>query len=106
MVGNVAEWVADWFEAEYYFVSPVENPKGVLRQAGMGKKIVARWQVGSPVQSRCGVPFGNMTTSLRSGQILGFRCAKDTPKMEVARGSDFLGCYLCQNLILDSETTT
>ena len=40
MVGNVAEWVADWFEAEYYAVSPAENPKGPPNKRD-GKKIVA-----------------------------------------------------------------
>ena len=28
MVGNIAEWVADYFDADYYQVSPRENPTG------------------------------------------------------------------------------
>jgi formylglycine-generating enzyme required for sulfatase activity len=28
MAGNVREWVADWFAAEYFSASPTENPKG------------------------------------------------------------------------------
>lgn len=28
MVGNVWEWVADWYSAEYYLNSPAENPTG------------------------------------------------------------------------------
>ncbi len=28
MAGNVAEWVADWYGAAYYSVSPTENPTG------------------------------------------------------------------------------
>ena len=28
MVGNVAEWVADWYSATYYSESPAANPTG------------------------------------------------------------------------------
>jgi formylglycine-generating enzyme required for sulfatase activity len=28
MVGNAAEWTADWYDADYYANSPVENPGG------------------------------------------------------------------------------
>ena len=28
MAGNAAEWVADWYSADYYFSSPIQNPQG------------------------------------------------------------------------------
>ena len=80
MVGNVAEWVSDWFDAEYYFVSPAENPKGPPT-SGMGKKSWrgASWFAGSE-QMRCA--FREYDDIVASGQILGFRCAMDAPKVE------------------------
>ncbi len=80
MVGNVAEWVADWFDAEYYAVSPAENPKGPPT-SGMGKKSWrgASWFAGSE-QMRCA--FREYDDIVASGQILGFRCALDAPKEE------------------------
>lgn len=80
MAGNVAEWVADWFDMEYYAVSPAVNPKGPPT-SGMGKKSWrgASWFAGSD-QMRCA--FREYDDIVASGQILGFRCAKDAPQVE------------------------
>ena len=80
MAGNVAEWVADWFDMEYYAVSPAINPKGPAT-SGMGKKSWrgASWFAGSE-QMRCA--FREYDDIVASGQILGFRCAKDAPFVE------------------------
>ena len=81
MAGNVSEWVSDWFSAEYYKVSPTENPQGP--STGQNKTLkgsnylhwynpnhpfddnplLAEWRGGS----------NPGTTSLSAG----FRCAKD-----------------------------
>jgi iron(II)-dependent oxidoreductase len=80
MVGNVAEWVSDWFDMDYYTVSPRENPKGP-ETSGMGKKSErgANWFSGSK-QMRCA--FREYDDIVASGQIRGFRCAMDVPKEE------------------------
>ena len=80
MVGNVAEWVSDWFDIDYYTVSPRENPKGP-ETSGMGKKSKrgANWFSDSE-QMRCA--FREYDDIAASGQIRGFRCAMDAPKEE------------------------
>ncbi len=80
MVGNVAEWVSDWFDTDYYSVSPKENPKGP-KTSGMGKKSWrgASWFAGLD-HMRCA--FREYDDIVASGQIIGFRCAMDAPKVE------------------------
>jgi formylglycine-generating enzyme required for sulfatase activity len=71
MVGNVAEWVADWYSPTYYSESPVDNPTGPVT----GEDHVMR-----------GSSFRNikayLTTFYRSwygnGNDQGFRCASST----------------------------
>lgn len=52
VVGNVWEWVADWYDAQYYARSPLRNPLGPLS----GHLRVVRggaWVVADPRQLRC-----------------------------------------------------
>ncbi len=69
MVGNVEEWVADWYAGDYYFRSPQNNPQG----PSMGKaKVIrgeARKSARSAVRSFC-------PPKLRQSHY-GFRCAQD-----------------------------
>lgn len=80
MAGNVAEWVSDWFDQDYYTVSPRENPKGP-KNSGMGKKSWrgASWFAGFD-HMRCA--YRDYDDIVASGQIIGFRCAMDAPKEE------------------------
>jgi sulfatase modifying factor 1 len=73
MAGNVVEWVADYYDKDYYSNSPASNPKG----PAVGKFRVIRgggWHSG-PSCNR--VYFRN---ALAQGWLdfnVGFRCAKD-----------------------------
>ena len=76
ITGNVWEWVADWFDAEYYRSSPVDNPQGprsgVDKIQRGGSWLCARNScLGYRVAAR-------MRTEPESGNNnLGFRCAAD-----------------------------
>lgn len=76
MAGNAAEWVADWYDREYYQKSPARNPTG---PAG-GEKHVIRGG------SWADVPAGIRTTARISAEpdfqdrTVGVRCAMDLPR--------------------------
>jgi len=74
MAGNVNEWVADWFQSDYYAASPLSDPRGPVA----AKARVVRG--GSWLDNLYGVRAG-----LRRGEPpdsafvnLGFRCAEST----------------------------
>lgn len=75
MLGNVWEWVSDWFDIDYYRVSPKDNPKG----PAAGK-----------FRTRRGGSSANLVTHVRSAtryrgppdkrhHILGLRVARSMP---------------------------
>jgi formylglycine-generating enzyme required for sulfatase activity len=76
VAGNAAEWVADWYDREYYQKGPDKNPKG----PDSGEKKVVRG--GSWVD----LPAALRVTARVSAEpefqdrTIGFRCAKDAEK--------------------------
>ena len=72
MTGNALEWVSDWYDADYYKVTPIENPTG----PGSGKFHVVRgggWHTGpmcSQVYHRTGLQSNWLDFNV------GFRCVK------------------------------
>jgi len=73
MVGNVREWVADYYAEDYFTVSPVENPQGPEK---------TRWRVikggGWYSGKSCNmVHVRNALPGSWSDFNVGFRCARD-----------------------------
>jgi len=78
MAGNVREWVADYYQTDYYLNGPLKNPPG----PGIGQFRVIRgggWLSGS---SCVAVYRRNALASNWVDFAVGFRCAKDAPGSE------------------------
>jgi len=72
MTGNVWEWTHDWYERNYYSISPLENPQGP--EAGTVK--VFRGAGWIDVDERNWMPsFRNYADPLERAPTIGFRCA-------------------------------
>ena len=75
MTGNVSEWVADWYDKEYYRNSPPKNPQGPLTGTFRG------WRGGSWNDHHSRLESADRAKNgpnVRKDTV-GFRCAQDAP---------------------------
>lgn len=75
MAGNVSEWVADWYAADYYATSPADNPQGP--QDGWGRVVRGSSWYSDWVELPTYYRSGTGATSTTNGR--GFRCASSAP---------------------------
>ncbi|UVT18906.1 MAG: formylglycine-generating enzyme family protein [Nitrospira sp.] len=76
ITGNVAEWTADWYDANYYSKSPVRNPTGPSN----GQYRVLRGGAWSTVLVYLRSAYRLWSTPTHRKSNIGFRCAQDVPK--------------------------
>ncbi|HLF90931.1 MAG TPA: SUMF1/EgtB/PvdO family nonheme iron enzyme [Anaerolineales bacterium] len=75
MVGNVSEWIADWYSATYYQTSPVENPLGP--ETGDRRVVRGGWYGAFEDSLSVWKRFTNNAGT--SSDYIGFRCVLPTP---------------------------
>ena len=72
LAGNTWEWVADWYDENYYERSPAHNPLGP--EEGDSKVLRGESWLGTPVRVRCTFRYGP-PPAYRLDYV-GFRCAR------------------------------
>jgi formylglycine-generating enzyme required for sulfatase activity len=76
MAGNAAEWVADWYERDYYQKSPGRNPPG----PATGEKRVLRGGSWADLPSALRVTARFSAEPDFEDRTIGFRCAMNVTK--------------------------
>jgi iron(II)-dependent oxidoreductase len=86
MMGNVAEWVADWYDQDYYKRAPDRNPKGPA--TGTQKAFRGGGWMDSTTTMRAAMRNG--TDPNTRINWMGFRCARDVQDVSGTRVSQLV----------------
>ena len=78
MIGNVWEWVNDWYAPDYFRRSPVDNPQGP-RSGDQKVQRGGSWLCSENYCQGYRVAARMMTAPDSGLNNLGFRCAADAP---------------------------
>ncbi|NIP97767.1 MAG: formylglycine-generating enzyme family protein, partial [Akkermansiaceae bacterium] len=70
MIGNAAEWLADYFDPDYYASSEVRDPKGPSAVLDHGLR-GGSWD---STKARANTIYRNSSHSARPNSRVGFRC--------------------------------
>ncbi len=78
LAGNASEWVSDWYDKDYYEMSPAANPKGPREVPTHFKKVLrgGHW-ASQPYMGR--VSARSAGTVCFSSNVSGFRTGMDAP---------------------------
>lgn len=76
MAGNVFEWVADWYDANYYPTSPADNPTG----PASGQYRGVRGSSFETAEEQVITAIRRFNEPNDSGRDIGFRCAVANPQ--------------------------
>ncbi len=85
MVGNVWEWVADWYHYGYYLWSPRHNPKGLF--TGIHRVLRGGCWLNEKHVLRCAHRDNYVSTPDFRVHLGGFRCALDATDIAVHQSS-------------------